>query len=271
MSCLFEDASADRDEDDFMGTLDIHVQGFNEKTADVWLPITDGKAEKSKKDRGKLHLQITFWKYSILGKALLHDDGHMLARIALQLPKPIQQVADAFTGLCEGEAHTLVNYMTPLFEDEVCKTNDTATLFRGDSMATKSLKAASKQLGHTWLSQVLKPMIQHTIEMPPSEIPNVDENPETAVRKLQTDCNRFLYQILGSLMHAPPGMRMLATSLADSVAKRFPDQRIQAVGNFVFLRFFCPALSLPEAFGLCSGGTLSLLLSTIFRLVKDHR
>jgi hypothetical protein len=48
-------------------------------------------------------------------------------------------------------------------------------------------------------------------------------------------------------------MRQLARALADSVGSKFADQRIQAVGNFVFLRFFCPALSVPEAYGLCSG------------------
>jgi hypothetical protein len=187
-----------------MGSLDLPLNAFNEKTADAWFPIGDGKnsEKQSKKDRGKLHLQVTFHRYSVLSRVLLHDQGRMLAQIALQLPKPNQQVADAFTGLCEADATSLVNYMTPLFEDEVSKTNDTATLFRGDSMATKSLKAVSKQQGQGWLSQVLKPMVQHTIEMPANKIPNVDENPESSVQQLHQDCNRFLYQILGSMMYA---------------------------------------------------------------------
>ena len=160
-------------------------------------------------------------------------------------------MADAFVGLCEGTAEALVNYMRPLFDDEVSKTNDTATLFRGDSMATKSLKAASKQIGNAWLQQVLTPMVGHVLQTPVAEIPNADEHPEGAISKLHQDTSRFLYQILGSMAYAPNAMRMLARALHDSVGAKFPDQKIQAVGNFVFLRFFCPALSVPDAYGIC--------------------
>lgn len=241
-----------------MGNLEIYVAPFTEKAASGWFPIGDTRTEKqsvkdAKKERGKIHLQFSFWRYSLVSRAMLHDHGHMLAQIAMQLPKPDQRIADAFVGLCEDDPASLVNYMTPLFADEVARTNDTATLFRGDSMATKSLKSASKQLGQGWLHQVLAPMVRHILETSTQDLPNVEENPEAALPKLQQDCNRFLYQILGSMAYAPVGMRMLARALSDSVEKRFPDQKIQAVGNFVFLRFFCPALSVPEAYGLCSG------------------
>jgi hypothetical protein len=38
----------------------------------------------------------------------------------------------------------------------------------------------------------------------------------------------------------------MAATLQTEVLKRFPDSRYTAVGGFIFLRFFCPAISSPE-------------------------
>jgi neurofibromin 1 len=38
--------------------------------------------------------------------------------------------------------------------------------------------------------------------------------------------------------------------LRSATAERFPDKVYTAIGGFIFLRFFCPAISAPEGFGI---------------------
>jgi neurofibromin 1 len=50
------------------------------------------------------------------------------------------------------------------------------------------------------------------------------------------------------------GWRRLADKLqiSSAVVERFPDAKYTAVGAFIFLRFFCPAIVAPEVEGLVS-------------------
>jgi neurofibromin 1 len=50
----------------------------------------------------------------------------------------------------------------------------------------------------------------------------------------------------------PQGANFLQ-QISSSVMTRFPDAKFTAVGAFIFLRFFCPAIVAPDADGLISG------------------
>lgn len=47
-------------------------------------------------------------------------------------------------------------------------------------------------------------------------------------------------------------MRTLFRITSEEVEKKFPNSRIKAIGGFYFLRFLCPALVLPDQYGLVS-------------------
>ena len=53
------------------------------------------------------------------------------------------------------------------------------------------------------------------------------------------------------------GMRALFRVAQDEVKAKFPEQRTIVVGAFYFLRFLCPALVVPDSYGLVNGTFLS--------------
>ena len=45
-------------------------------------------------------------------------------------------------------------------------------------------------------------------------------------------------------------MLLIAKQISSAVMKRFPEAKFTAVGAFIFLRFFCPAIVAPDVEGL---------------------
>lgn len=60
----------------------------------------------------------------------------------------------------------------------------------------------------------------------------------------------FLNAICDSVDQAPRSFREICHFILTSVRERFPEAKYTAVGSFIFLRFFCPAIVSPDTEGL---------------------
>lgn len=168
---------------------------------------------------------------------------------------------------------------------EVSKTTTEATLFRGNTTATKLMTQFTKMtgkklnfclmthyltdecIGREYLTKTLKDAMSETIaqlqksgsdfEVDPSKMTNKDEAARTqSIDNLKQVVARFLEAILASIDICPVPFRVMANHLQAEVVKRFPDSKYQSVAGFIFLRFFCPAILAPDTNGLY-GGTLN--------------
>lgn len=61
---------------------------------------------------------------------------------------------------------------------------------------------------------------------------------------------QVLSSICKSASMAPVEFRVLCNHLAELVAAKWPEHRLKAVGSFLFLRFFAPAVVAPNSLGL---------------------
>ena len=61
---------------------------------------------------------------------------------------------------------------------------------------------------------------------------------------------KILKQILNSVARIPSPFAELMSHVKSTVAPKFPDDVNTTIGGFIFLRFFCPAISSPEACGV---------------------
>jgi len=61
---------------------------------------------------------------------------------------------------------------------------------------------------------------------------------------------KILKQILASIEKCPNQFRQLFGHIKKVVGERFPENDNITIGGFIFLRFFCPAISSPEAYGI---------------------
>ncbi|KAI9026450.1 hypothetical protein CLU79DRAFT_741805 [Phycomyces nitens] len=151
-----------------------------------------------------------------------------------------------------------------LIEREVQTTASEVDLFRKSSVATRLLSIFAKMNGSEYVRSVLRPVFlalgerspsQNTYELDPSKVgpnENVVKNKENVI----TATEMFLDAICSSADQAPISFHEVCHCITTIVRTRFPEASNTAVGSFVFLRFFCPAIVSPESEDLLKHGTV---------------
>eukprot|EP01132_Coremiostelium_polycephalum_P004510 gene4510-5624_t len=143
---------------------------------------------------------------------------------------------------------------------EVESTSSAATLFRGNSTATKLMTAFTRMTGRPYLISTLKPVIDKLLldpsgyELDPEKTSDVQGN---CVR-LTNICKEFLNAIFNSIPQCPLPFREMANHLQKEVVKVFPESQHTSVGGFIFLRFFCPCILSPDTNGVTDSASLTM-------------
>ncbi|XP_040272597.1 rasGAP-activating-like protein 1 isoform X2 [Bufo bufo] len=146
-----------------------------------------------------------------------------------------------------------VTFLDKLNMREVNRTGDPNTLFRSNSLASKSMEQYMKIVGMPFLHEVLRPIIcrifeeKKYVELDPCKIDHnrsrrisfkgsVSEQQirESSVESLRGYLSDIIDAILGSGEQCPPGMRLCFKQLHKRVEERFPgpaNQAVQSIGN----------------------------------------
>jgi len=137
------------------------------------------------------------------------------------------------------------------------KHNDGQTLFRNDTMGTKTTRNYFKMIASSYMKKILEPLANELIANPKGyEIdlkklgPNTTENLEENQRRLEDMAQKYLTRIVDSVNEIPLNMRRFFHMLRQLVKQCFPESELTSIGGFFFLRFLCPAIVSPEAFGV---------------------
>lgn len=144
-----------------------------------------------------------------------------------------------------------------LIEQEVNNTESESELLRRNCVATKMLSVFAKWKGSDYLKRVLQETIKRLIisssvldlELDPARTSCPDElyaNEE----QLRVIAKIFIGEITKSSQFLPDSFRRICHTISTCVAQRFPEAKYTAVGAFIFLRFFCPAIVAPDSEGL---------------------
>ncbi|KAB1255785.1 RasGAP-activating-like protein 1 [Camelus dromedarius] len=154
--------------------------------------------------------------------------------------------------LGQGLAGPFLDYLT---RREVARTTDPNTLFRSNSLASKSMEQFMKLVGMPYLHEVLKPEISRVfeerkyMELDPCRMDlgrtrrisfkgaSSEEHVREASLELLTGyLGPIVDAIVGSVGRCPAAMRL--------------DVKYLAISGFLFLRFFAPAILTPKLFDL---------------------
>ncbi|KAJ3035318.1 Ras GTPase-activating protein 2, partial [Rhizophlyctis rosea] len=158
---------------------------------------------------------------------------------------------------------TLKQFLKKMIAIEVANAEDSKTLFRANSMATKALDVFMKHVGGGYLVSVLQSIIKAIVttnrptELDPTKLPK-DENLQQNINSLTLYNTIIVDSIFRSVDKFPPRLREIFQFLQDEVSQRFPNEegvRYTAVSGFIFLRFFAPAILGPKLFGFESALT----------------
>ncbi|XP_027422474.1 rasGAP-activating-like protein 1 isoform X3 [Bos indicus] len=222
-------------------------------------------------------LRVELWDWDMVGKndfLGMEDAASPLAVLEeLTSGDCRQELATKLVKLFLGQGLTgpFLDYLT---RREVARTTDPNTLFRSNSLASKSVEQFMKLVGMPYLHEVLRPVINRVfeerkyMELDPCKMdlgrtrrisfkgaPSEEHVREASLGLLTGYLGPIVDAIVGSVGRCPSAMRLAFKQLRQRVEERFPqaeheDVKYLAISGFLFLRFFAPAILSPKLFDL---------------------
>ncbi|KAG7108445.1 Neurofibromin like protein [Verticillium longisporum] len=119
------------------------------------------------------------------------------------------------------------------------------------------LSVYAKWKGQAYLKATLQKVVERLVltskdlglELDPARVTSNDELQKNALQ-LRIVAKVFIDDICASSSSVPSSFRQICSIISTAVLPRFQEAKYTAVGAFVFLRFFCPAIVAPEVEGL---------------------
>ncbi|EPQ01943.1 RasGAP-activating-like protein 1 [Myotis brandtii] len=277
---------------DFLGMVEFPPKVLQQNPPNGWfrlLPFPRAE-EDSGGNLGALRLKVRLLEDRVLPSRCYRPLLELLMESVLQpaeedVSSPLAVLEELTSGDCrqdlatklaklflgQGLAGPFLDYLT---RRELARTTDPNTLFRSNSLASKSMEQFMKLVGMPYLHEVLKPVISRVfeekkyIELDPCKMDlgrtkrlsfkgtsSEEHVREASLGLLMGYLGPIVDAIVGSVGHCPPAMRLAFKRLHRRVEERFPqdehkDVKYLAISGFLFLRFFAPAILTPKLFDL---------------------
>ncbi|XP_037672673.1 rasGAP-activating-like protein 1 isoform X3 [Choloepus didactylus] len=278
---------------DFLGMVEFPPQVLQQNPPNGWfrlLPFPKPE-EDSGGSLGALRLKVRLTEDRVLPSQCYQPLTELLVTSVLgpaeeDTAGPLALLEELTSGDCRqdlatklvklflgrGLAGPFLDYLT---RREVARTTDPNTLFRSNSLASKSMEQFMKLVGMRYLHEVLRPSINRVfeekkyMELDPCKMelgrarrisfkgaPSEEHVRETSLGLLTGYLGPIVDAIVGSVGRCPPAMRLAFKRLRRRVEDCFPqaeheqDVKYLAISGFLFLRFFAPAILTPKLFDL---------------------
>nr|XP_042713675.1 ras GTPase-activating protein 4B isoform X3 [Chrysemys picta bellii] len=279
---------------DFLGKVVFNIQGSQTiQQEEGWFRLRPDKSKPrvDEGNLGSLQLQVRLRDETVLPGSYYQPLVQLLCQEVKAGPKQdgklrlITLIDETTTAECRQEvAINLVKlflgqglakeFLDLLFKLELDKTDEPNTLFRSNSLASKSMESFLKVAGMQYLHSVLGPTVNRVfdekkyIELDPSKV-EIKEVGCSGLHRIQTESEvihqstqhlqsyltDLLIAIAKSVRTCPATIRATFRQLFKRVEERFPGNKHKnvkfiAVTSFLCLRFFSPAIMSPKLFHL---------------------
>jgi len=234
----------------------------HEKPHDHWLCLYPKQTADNR--FGDIRLKLKYTEEVVLPLQsymplldLLQEDNlytiHMLGRVTKQREAVSSNLIRVFE-----KTNRCLFLLKSLTDHEIDSTDNPDIIFRGNSLATKSVDLYMKLVGIPYLSHTIGPLIKKiysskkSCEIDPTKLEK-GEDIKKNCKNLLSWVKKVTAAILGSINNCPGPLREVFRSIQAKVLQRYPHDEITrytAVSGFIFLRFFCPAILAPKLFDL---------------------
>ncbi|KAI5797697.1 hypothetical protein EDC01DRAFT_36289 [Geopyxis carbonaria] len=195
-------------------------------------------------------------KYEAMIDLLVNDLKFALALCDCCPSSEVDELTVALLNIFDSRGKGLM-LLKELIKQEVENTESEAELLRRNCVATKMLSVFAKWKGSEYLKKVLREKLERTIassedldlELDPARTSS-NEELERNGQALRGIAKTFIKDITRSASIVPESFRSICHTITTCVTEKFPDAKYTAVGAFIFLRFFCPAIVSPDSEGL---------------------
>lgn len=197
-------------------------------------------------------------KYEELLDILTHD-LHLAVAVSTVCPSSeVDELTISLLNIFETRGLTF-ELMEALIKQEIEDTENESEILRRNCVATKILSVYAKWKGVDYLRETLGKVVERLmltskdldLELDPARMQSQEEVQKNALQ-LRIVAKVFVQDIVASEANIPTSFRKICSIISSAVMSRFPEAKYTAVGAFIFLRFFCPAIVAPEAEGLVS-------------------
>ncbi|XP_075252446.1 uncharacterized protein LOC142344563 isoform X5 [Convolutriloba macropyga] len=148
-------------------------------------------------------------------------------------------------------------FFADVIEYELKKEANPRMVFRGNSLATKSMEAYLKFIGSKYLKETLQQKIQsiyesnEMYEIDPQKYHMLTPKLHEQQRKFEDLCGDIWRQIRESIDKFPWEMKRVFGTIRNRLQNSYSPEVIDnIITGSVFLRFLCPAIMTPNFFGL---------------------
>ncbi|XP_018417212.1 PREDICTED: ras GTPase-activating protein 4-like [Nanorana parkeri] len=278
---------------DFLGKVVINVNGLQKDLQEeAWFRLSPGKSKAcmDEGNLGSLQLQVRLRDETVLPSDYYKPLVELLCQEVNTSYKekcgPLITLIDETTSAeCRQEVATNLvkiflgqglakEFLDLFFRLELEKTNEPNTLFRSNSLASKSMESFLKVAGTQYLHSVFGPTINRIfeekkyIELDPGKL-EIKEAGCSGLHRIQTESEIILQNaqhlqsyltdlliaIAKSVQICPAIIRATFRQLYRRVEECFPENKHMnvkfiAVTSFLCLRFFSPAIMSPKLFHL---------------------
>ncbi|CAH7256811.1 Rasa4 [Phodopus roborovskii] len=277
---------------DFLGKVVVNVQRLcSAQQEEGWFRLQPdrSKSRRGEGNLGSLQLEVRLRDETVLPSVCYQPLVQLLCReVKLGTQGPghlIPVIEETTTAECRQEVATTLlklflgqglakDFLDLLFRLELGRTSEANTLFRSNSLASKSMESFLKVAGMRYLHGILGPVIDRVfeekkyVELDPSKVEVKDvgcsglHRPQTEAEVLEQSAQTLrahvvalLSAICRSVRACPAVVRATFRQLFQRVQERFPNAQHQnvpfiAVTSFLCLRFFSPAIMSPKLFHL---------------------
>ncbi|XP_013376084.1 PREDICTED: ras GTPase-activating protein 4B isoform X2 [Chinchilla lanigera] len=277
---------------DFLGKVVVSVQRVRAaQQEEGWFRLQpdQSKSQRAEGNLGSLQLEVRLRDETVLSSGCYQPLVQLLCqevKLGTQGPGQLIAVIEETTSTeCRQEVATNLlklflgqglakEFLDLLFQLELGRTNEANTLFRSNSLASKSMESFLKVAGMRYLHGVLGPIIDRVfeekkyVELDPSKVEVKDvgcsglhrqqseaEVLEQSAQTLRAHLGALMSALCRSVRACPAVVRATFRQLFKRVRERFPDAQHEnvpfiAVTSFLCLRFFSPAIMAPKLFHL---------------------
>ncbi|KAI5862275.1 GTPase [Durotheca rogersii] len=192
-------------------------------------------------------------KYDELLELLTHDMNLAVAISTVCPSGDVEELTISMLNIFESRGLTF-DLMEALIKQEIEETENESEILRRNCVATKMLSIYAKWQGADYLKATLQKVVERLmltskdldLELDPTRISSQEELEKNALQ-LRIVAKVFIDDICASSVNIPPSFRKICSIISAAVTPRFQEAKYTAVGAFIFLRFFCPAIVAPEA------------------------
>lgn len=202
-------------------------------------------------------------KYDRLVQLLVDNTEFVLALCECCPSTEVDELTIALLNIFDSKGKGML-LLKGLIEREVANTESETELLRRNCVATKMLSHFAKSKGSDYLRRTLQEKLERLVasadklnlELDPTRLDHrsgeIHEQLEENTAQIQYLTKMFIDVITSSGPNVPETFRQICHTITTCVTERFPEAKFTAVGAFIFLRFFCPAIVAPDSEGLVS-------------------